>query len=530
MTVVDPVTRKLLIPLPSIIETRAQHRSTLPSLCQLFLDGRCRQGAVCYQVHAELSMVQQLRSQVDSLPHCCPVHGDKDCLQVIPPYAQTNGLLPPAGDEAADGSMAAARDVVLYVPGSSFFDGNYIPIQYVSYTVGLKRLMAEQMLTKSSAGSRVSLLNPSTGFAEEKVVVDARSMTICRLHANDRCRYAEECKFLHLCKCVTNHDPQLVANQSSNGEESSATAASGYHTWEADGSPLERHNATGSTHPVRQSVFTSVSLKQRQYSASVSLGNNSSVASLPTSMSLSYHAEQMGASLGVGSQNSGAEYRPLLIPQGEPLTPSAAATTTACGVAGAGLAATHHPNTVMVPNNANYMTTYYHGGHPHHHGNSHGGQQNSGGLAGYPSHGSTPLTSRISTGVTDGAGSYGSRHHHSTGMVPLPCPAAAAQPSAMGGPYGESNVSEQLNSPLGEENSGGATSLGGSQSFPAHLNGSSLSASKQIHLDGGSGSRSTPSMPLRWQHNPYASSALESSDVLYSSTAAQSVQSVSLTR
>nr|CCC91391.1 unnamed protein product [Trypanosoma congolense IL3000] len=83
MTVVDPVTRKLLIPLNHVYPTRAQQRTTIPSLCQLFLNGRCRQGAQCHQVHASPDMVTVLRSQVETLPRCCALHGDRDYVGVM---------------------------------------------------------------------------------------------------------------------------------------------------------------------------------------------------------------------------------------------------------------------------------------------------------------------------------------------------------------------------------------------------------------------------------------------------------------
>ncbi|RNC57706.1 hypothetical protein TcCL_ESM04664, partial [Trypanosoma cruzi] len=78
MVVVDPATRKLLIPCNFIYATRAQHRATIPSLCQLFLHGRCRQGTQCHQVHASLDAVVALRSRVGKLPCCCVFHGDED--------------------------------------------------------------------------------------------------------------------------------------------------------------------------------------------------------------------------------------------------------------------------------------------------------------------------------------------------------------------------------------------------------------------------------------------------------------------
>ncbi|KAG5501665.1 hypothetical protein JIQ42_05516 [Leishmania sp. Namibia] len=301
MTVVDPVTRKLLIPTQYIFETRAQQRGTLPSLCQLFLAGRCRKGQGCYQLHADWEAVQRLRSQVDSLPCCCPTHGDKDHIGVLDNalLRETISLPPPnshnhangdqsSGDAAAAESTIGANEVVLYVPGCSSFEGSYAPLDRVSYTVGLRRLLEEQRVVLAPSAARISLLNQATGFPEEKVVADASAATVCRLHAMGRCRYAEECKFLHLCKDLTAADPQLTASSATggvngnadcaasgsfeasttsvglnNGTEVSATTCDrrlkGSHFYSGSGASITPAGA-----PARQSVFSSDSLQRQQ--------------------------------------------------------------------------------------------------------------------------------------------------------------------------------------------------------------------------------------------------------------------------
>lgn len=390
MTVVDPVTRKLLIPTQYIFETRAQQRGTLPSLCQLFLSGRCRQGQGCYQVHADWEAVQRLRSRVDSLPCCCPVHGDKDHLGVQEnallresislghphPHGHhhTVGQQAVADAAAAAESLLGANDVVLYVPGCSTFEGSYVPLDRVSYTVGLRRVLEEQRVVLAPACARVSLLDPLTGFAEDKVVADASAATVCRLHAMDRCRYAEECKFLHLCKDLTAADPQLTASPAAGGADAAtaptatagpttagpidcasrgscdaSTASAGLTTnTENSGTPADRrlkgashgNGSLGNPNSVpRQSVFTSISLQQQH----ASLGQGSVGAAMPPpfhmgsasslqqqSYSMSFHPEASAmmaatdASTGsahdsssrpylMGASNSGAG--PLLVPQ-----------------------------------------------------------------------------------------------------------------------------------------------------------------------------------------------------------------------
>ncbi|KPI87773.1 hypothetical protein ABL78_3131 [Leptomonas seymouri] len=305
MTVVDPVTRKLLIPKQYIFDTRARQRGTLPSLCQLYLSGRCRQGQGCYQVHADWMAVQRLRAQVDSLPCCCPGHGDKDHLGLMENaplrdflnnssghHHGTSAKIDPTATAATESNVCAS-DVVVYVPGCSTYEGNYVPLHRVSYTTGLRRLLEEQHVLKAPPNAHVSLLNSETGFPEDKIVVDATGSTVCRLHAMDRCRYAEECKFLHLCKELTKADPQLTASPPATAGEhtldssfnASVTSASMSVTTTigASATSLNRRgkNRHSSTTAPRQSVFTSVSMQQQQQSSPSLAGDGNGVGSRP---------------------------------------------------------------------------------------------------------------------------------------------------------------------------------------------------------------------------------------------------------
>lgn len=371
ITVVDPATRKLLIPLAAVFETRAQHRNTLPSLCQLFLSNRCRQGGNCYQVHAAWEAVEQLRGEVDALPCCCVRHGDPDragvCLGVIefaefmhippPPRAAaaatdnhpsfaitttttTSNSTPTTG--AAPGARCL-RDVVLFVPQCARVDAAgavtaaYIPLDEVSYTVALKKLLEEQdplgivtasnnstaapammnggedphaasgsstttATDASAAGSpharlppaatpaprthcaTVRLVDPATGSSVEKAVVDGTGCTVCRLHAMDRCRYAEECKFLHLCKAITEANPHLTVNANANGNNGVAAhvralslvdssdaatgggcgATAGDSSFVGSASTSSRPRRSQPSHHTGVSVFTSMSRQQQQ--------------------------------------------------------------------------------------------------------------------------------------------------------------------------------------------------------------------------------------------------------------------------
>ncbi|KPA85685.1 hypothetical protein ABB37_00070 [Leptomonas pyrrhocoris] len=332
MTVVDPVTRKLLIPKQYIFDTRAQQRGTLPSLCQLFLSGRCRQGQGCYQVHADWQAVQRLRAQVDSLPCCCPGHGDKDHLGVMENAPLRDVIGTAAGHHhhnahlncygttavnAADESDVCARDVVVFVPGCSTYEGSYVPLERLSYTIGLRRLLEEQQVLAAPLNAHVSLLNPETGFPEDKIVADASGSTVCRLHAMDRCRYAEECKFLHLCKELTTVDPQLTASPSPIAGECapncsfdasitsagmSATTVIGASATSIERRGKNAHSAAAAAQ--RQSVFTSISMQQHQQQSSpVLAGGGNSFAGRPL---LVPQREEVSAGAGAAGMQSHA--------------------------------------------------------------------------------------------------------------------------------------------------------------------------------------------------------------------------------
>ncbi|KAH8618746.1 hypothetical protein ERJ75_000237300 [Trypanosoma vivax] len=188
MTVVDPATRKLLIPLEYIYVTRAQQRSTIPSLCQLFLQGRCRQGAQCHQVHAPLEIVSALRSQVETLPWCCAEHGDRDYAGVL-------------------NEQSWVSRVVVHIADVQY-EGGYIPLSRFSYTLPVSKLLGEygNRLEPDEGGSGGG--GDSSGRGKQRVILNALDMKICNLHVFDRCRYAEECIFLHVCKKIVDQRPQ----------------------------------------------------------------------------------------------------------------------------------------------------------------------------------------------------------------------------------------------------------------------------------------------------------------------------------
>lgn len=192
MVVVDPKTRKLLIPCKHVFPTRAQHRLTIPSLCQLYLRGRCRQGIHCHQVHAAWDVVSALRDQVGDLPRCCVFHGDEDIGGVL-------------------SKCSWLSNAFIHIPESTYEDG-YIPLDRTGYTIPVARLLNElppDVCVAVENYKRAVMEGRPPREGPPKIVLEAGDIPICRLHIVDRCRYAEECSFLHLCREVAEHNPKL---------------------------------------------------------------------------------------------------------------------------------------------------------------------------------------------------------------------------------------------------------------------------------------------------------------------------------
>ncbi|GET90249.1 hypothetical protein, conserved [Leishmania tarentolae] len=165
--VIDPLSKRLLIPLESMQDTRAMHRKGVPSLCRVFLEGRCRQGANCFQAHANIDLVLELRARALAEPTCCALHDGQSSLPVI------------------DSSQR------LVVQND---DGETVVSVHMSQTLvtnGLRTLIAAQ-----------------TSAAEMQAPLDVVVPTsaLCRLHSgadgSPCCRFEGECNFVHLCRQV----------------------------------------------------------------------------------------------------------------------------------------------------------------------------------------------------------------------------------------------------------------------------------------------------------------------------------------
>ncbi|CAJ1990461.1 hypothetical protein conserved [Leishmania donovani] len=174
--VIDPLSKRLFIPLESMLDTRAMHRKGVPSLCRVFLEGRCRQGTNCFQAHANIDLVLELRAKALAEPTCCALHGAPSDNSGIDPALR---LIVRNDDGETVGCAQLPQTLV---------------------TNGLRTLIAAQT---SAAGMQ----------APVDVVVPTSAL--CRLHSgadgSPCCRFEGECNFVHLCRQLMAHIDQQRA-------------------------------------------------------------------------------------------------------------------------------------------------------------------------------------------------------------------------------------------------------------------------------------------------------------------------------
>ena len=101
--------------------------------------------------------------------------------------------------------------------------GVNVPLERVGYTAGLRRLIQE------SSGLSTIIIHPNS---------------VCRLHAGDRCRYSEDCKFIHVCRdIITQQLSQWVTPLVPDLELKHQARTSGGMPVPPQGAPLPSQNA-----------------------------------------------------------------------------------------------------------------------------------------------------------------------------------------------------------------------------------------------------------------------------------------------
>ncbi|KAL7702489.1 Zinc finger C-x8-C-x5-C-x3-H type (and similar) [Lotmaria passim] len=201
ISAIDTASTKLSIPISAVEPTLAfEDDGLVPGLCRLYLEGRCRQGERCFQVHADPAVVAQLRSEAYSNPSCCPVHGAKCKLQgfplglavVIDPPREREG--PNFGDGKGERESASTNDdssngeTSTPANGADTRDGKEKDTEHKAV------IMLHNLCPTRYLWTRYE----ETG----SMLIHVPKSKICREHRKGLCRFGDECSFLHVCRQI----------------------------------------------------------------------------------------------------------------------------------------------------------------------------------------------------------------------------------------------------------------------------------------------------------------------------------------
>ncbi|KPI89586.1 hypothetical protein ABL78_1354 [Leptomonas seymouri] len=173
--VLDPMTRKLRVPLNMLVPTHATSTpGTVPSLCIAFLEGRCRH-AWCRQAHVLPSAIPQLRYEALSAPTCCHFHHDPQDISMLTDHFKFVRIIGSGGNN------------------------ELIPTDRIACTVGLRRYLVHNTPKKPTDTSTAASEHKTEGFDKDGIL-DLPARFICRLHLAHRCRYLDDCNNIHICR------------------------------------------------------------------------------------------------------------------------------------------------------------------------------------------------------------------------------------------------------------------------------------------------------------------------------------------
>nr|CCC91337.1 unnamed protein product [Trypanosoma congolense IL3000] len=148
----DHLSTKLRIPGTAVELTNAMLDDGLvPGICRLYLEGRCRQGARCFQVHANPDVVAALRQEALEKPSCCFYHG--------------------------------------------------VPCSYEGLPLNLQVNIGKVSVVLPRMGPTNCLWSAYAERGENQLEVPRER--VCREHRRGLCRFGEECGFLHICREIS---------------------------------------------------------------------------------------------------------------------------------------------------------------------------------------------------------------------------------------------------------------------------------------------------------------------------------------
>lgn len=225
--VLDPMTRKLLVPVNYLVPTQAtQTPGTVPSLCIAYLENRCRH-PWCRQAHVIPSTIHQLRRDALNAPTCCACHGDAHDIGCLTSRFETITIA-----DCTNKSLIPANRVALTVGLQRHLAHNVVPNATTNSASCSPNLCSSSSVAVTPAKPATTTPAPKGG-AEEQPAGNASPMStlgnttnsttnvtlltatgtnleipsklICRLHLSHRCRYLEDCNNIHLCRELDLH-------------------------------------------------------------------------------------------------------------------------------------------------------------------------------------------------------------------------------------------------------------------------------------------------------------------------------------
>jgi hypothetical protein len=201
ISAIDTASTKLSIPMSAVEPTLAfEDDGLVPGLCRLYLEGRCRQGDRCFQVHADPSVIAQLRNEAFTNPSCCPVHGAKCKLDgfplglsviIDPPREREVLNLADAKGEresASTGDLSSNGETSTPANGPEPKDTKEKDMEHKAV------IMLHNLCPTRYLWSRYE----ETGG----MLIHVPKSKICREHRKGLCRFGDECSFLHLCRQI----------------------------------------------------------------------------------------------------------------------------------------------------------------------------------------------------------------------------------------------------------------------------------------------------------------------------------------
>lgn len=201
ISAIDTASTKLSIPIAAVEPTLAfEDDGLVPGLCRLYLEGRCRQGDRCFQVHADPSVVAQLRNEAYANPSCCPAHGAKCKLEGFP-LGLAVIIDPPREREAPSFSDLKGERESASTADSSSNGETSTPANGTELKDGKEKDMEHKALVMLHNVCPTRYLwsrYEETG----NMLIHVPKSKICREHRKGLCRFGDECSFLHLCRQI----------------------------------------------------------------------------------------------------------------------------------------------------------------------------------------------------------------------------------------------------------------------------------------------------------------------------------------